>query len=87
MGLAGNHKQRHPVVGEFLSRNSSHCDIVVEWSNREVTVFDKSTRRTEHYPAGATLPYSGQTAILAISRRAIFVRAARVPNVVSLRFA
>jgi len=63
-----------------LSKHSGSYDIVVEWSNREVTVFDKSSRRTEHYAAGETLPYSGKTALLAISRRSVFVRAARVPN-------
>ncbi len=64
-----------------MSKGLPPISLVIEWSPRAVTAFDGQTRITN---SAATLSelvgFSGREAVIAVSRRAVFIRATRVPN-------
>jgi hypothetical protein len=64
-----------------MSKGLPPISLVVEWSPRAVTVFDALSRTTRSAATLSELPgYSGRDAVIAVSRRAVFIRATRVPN-------
>jgi Tfp pilus assembly PilM family ATPase len=63
-----------------LSSATHSANIIVEWSAHRITVYDVPSQQIKSYAAAESLPYAGKTAILAISRKSIFVRSTRVPN-------
>jgi hypothetical protein len=63
-----------------LSSTAHGANIVVEWSPRKITVYDIPTQVVRSFDPTESLPYGGKVAVLAISRKSIFVRATRVPN-------
>ena len=80
MGLANHHDERRPARGKLLSSGGSQVGLVIDWSSKKIQAFDPATGEVKVFDNAASLPYAGRTAVLAISRRSVFVRAARVPN-------
>lgn len=83
MGLAAGFDGGDRPDSELLimSKGLPPISLVIEWSPRAVTAFDGQSRTSV---SAATLPelvgYSGREAVIAVSRRAVFIRATRVPN-------
>jgi Tfp pilus assembly protein PilN len=64
-----------------MSKGLPPISLVIEWSPRTVTVFDGQSRTTRSASTLSEITgISGREAIIAVSRRAVFVRATRVPN-------
>jgi Tfp pilus assembly protein PilN len=63
-----------------LSKNPAPTGLIIEWSPRKIVANDVLGRDIRTFTDPVGMPYGGRSAILAISRRSIFVRAARVPN-------
>ncbi|HWD37545.1 MAG TPA: PilN domain-containing protein [Fimbriimonas sp.] len=63
-----------------MSKGSHNAGLVIEWSPKRIVAYDVQARSMKSYDDPKLLPYAGRTALLAISRRSVFVRAARVPN-------
>ncbi len=62
--------------------NPKAANLVIEWSPRGVTTFDGATRTTRQFDTiqAAASSLGSKTAIVAISRRMMFVRTTRVPD-------
>ena len=62
--------------------NPKAANLVIEWSPRGVTTFDGATRTSRQFDTiqAAASSLGSKVAIVAVSRRMIFVRATRVPN-------
>lgn len=82
MDLVGHDDKRHSTGGTyFMSKTSTPIGLVVEWSPRGVQVYDPRSQSTNLLDNLSGLTgYSGVTAIIAVSRRSVFIRTARVPN-------
>jgi len=52
------------------------ADLVVEWSPRGTTIYDRRTQST----SSELSDFSGRSAILALGRRAVFIKHVRLPN-------
>jgi hypothetical protein len=66
-----------------MSRNAvPHPEAVIEWSPRGVAVLDPTSRTVRRFdtPQQAAGLIGAQTVLVAVSRRAMFVRTMRVPN-------
>ncbi|MGV3618261.1 MAG: PilN domain-containing protein [Fimbriimonas sp.] len=58
-----------------------HATIAIEWSPRGVTVFDATTGKERQFDdLREAVGLAGQSAIIALSRRTLFVRTVRVPD-------
>jgi Tfp pilus assembly protein PilN len=63
-----------------LSRRP-RADLAIEWSAKEVAIFDGNAGTAQTYPDLKSVPgISGKSAIVGISRRALFLRTTRVPD-------
>jgi hypothetical protein len=64
-----------------MSKGIPPISLVIEWSPKSITVFDGGTGSTKTHPSLPDLVgYAGREAIIAVSRRSVFVRPTRVPN-------
>ncbi len=63
-----------------MSREHGPVGLAIEWSPRGVVAYDHSTRQTRTADDLPSLGLNGRSAVLALSRRGVFVRTARVPN-------
>ena len=63
-----------------MSRDHGPVGLAIEWSPRGVVAYDARTRSTIVGEDIATMGLSGRDAVLALSRRGVFVRTTRVPN-------
>lgn len=63
-----------------MSRDHGSAGLAIEWSPRGVVAYDGGVRQTRTADDLPSLGLNGRTAILALSRRGVFVRTARVPN-------
>jgi Tfp pilus assembly protein PilN len=63
-----------------LSKNPAPAGLIIDWSPRKIIAFDVRSQEIRTFTDAAGMPYGGREAILAISRRSVFVRATRVPN-------
>ena len=63
-----------------MSRESGSVGLAIEWSPRGVVAYDHGTRQTRIAEDLDSLAFGGRSAVLALSRRGVFVRTARVPN-------
>ena len=63
-----------------MSRESGPVGLAIEWSPRGVVAYDHTARQTRIGEDLASLAVGGRSAVLALSRRGVFVRTARVPN-------
>ena len=63
-----------------MSKNTAAAGLIIDWSPRKIVAYDAQTREIKTYNDPAGMPYGGRQALLAISRRSVFVRATRVPN-------
>src|SRR5687768_7124754 len=80
MGLGHRTHERHRFGGSQLSRDHGPIGLAIEWSPRGVVAYDARTRSTVVGEDVASMGLSGRDAILALSRRGVFVRSTRVPN-------
>jgi hypothetical protein len=80
MGLGYRSHERHRFGGSQLSRDHGPVGLAIEWSPRGVVAYDARTRSTLVGEDIATMGLSGRDAVLALSRRGVFVRTTRVPN-------
>ena len=79
-GWATNDHDRHHPGGHQVSRESAPVGLAIEWSPRGVVAYDHTTRQTHVATDLPSLGLNGRAAVLALSRRGVFVRTARVPN-------
>ncbi len=63
-----------------MSREHGPVGLAIEWSPRGVVAYDANTQKTQVAESLADLNLGGREAVLALSRRGVFVRTARVPN-------
>ncbi len=63
-----------------MSKNPVPAGLIIDWSPRKIVAFDVNAHEIRSFTDPLGMPYGGRSAMLAISRRAVFVRAARVPN-------
>ena len=63
-----------------MSREQGPVGLAIEWAPRGVVAYDHTTRQTRLADSLPSLGLSGRSAILALSRRGVFVRTIRVPN-------
>lgn len=63
-----------------MSREHGPIGLAIEWSPRGVVAYDASTRSTKVGDELSSLGLSGREAVLALSRRGVFIRTTRVPN-------
>ncbi|RYG26088.1 hypothetical protein EON82_04685 [bacterium] len=72
--------ERYRPGGSQLSRDHGPVGLAIEWSPRGVVAYDARTRSTIVGEDIASMGLSGREAVLALSRRGVFVRTTRVPN-------
>lgn len=63
-----------------MSKGHVSDGLIVDWSPRKILTYDAGTQEVRTFTDPEAMPYGGRRALLAISRRSIFVRATRVPN-------
>ncbi len=63
-----------------MSREHGPTGLAIEWTPRGVVAYDHTTRQTRVAEDLPSLGLNGRSAVLALSRRGVFVRSARVPN-------
>lgn len=63
-----------------MSREHGPVGLAIEWSPRGVVAYDTATRSTKVSDDLSTMGLSGREAVLALSRRGVFIRTTRVPN-------
>lgn len=63
-----------------MSREHGPIGLAIEWSPRGVVAYDHTTRQTRSAEDLPSLGLGGRSAVLALSRRGVFVRTVRVPN-------
>jgi Tfp pilus assembly protein PilN len=63
-----------------LSKNPTPAGLIIDWSPRKIVAYDVLSKDIRTFADPAGMPYGGRQAVLAISRRSVFVRATRVPN-------
>ena len=80
MGLERRDDDRDRSGGSPLSREQGPVGLAIEWSPRGVVAYDHASRQTRVAEDLGSLAFGGRSAVLALSRRGVFVRTARVPN-------
>jgi Tfp pilus assembly protein PilN len=66
--------------GRFLSRRH-HATVAIEWSPRGVAVFDAVSHQERRYDDLRQVSgLGGKTAVIAVSRRSLFLRTTRIPD-------